>query len=76
VGEFLANGDPEFTTKVFRDNYEELGDDSPPPGNTFNMPERARMEEAYLSIKALPLHKGPLDASITLDEIIGCIHHL
>jgi hypothetical protein len=60
----------------FRSEYEHLGSDKPPPGNTFNLEERERQISAYGSIKRLALYQGPADGPINFDEITQCIKHL
>ena len=64
-----TTSDPVAVATTFRDNYERIGADTPPRGNTFCESARRRQDECVAEIARLPRHRGPAGGRINTDEL-------
>ena len=64
-----TTSDPVAVATTFRDNYERIGADTPPCGNTFCKSARRRQDERVAEIARLPRHRGPAGGRINTDEL-------
>ena len=64
-----TTSDPVAVATTFRDNYERIGADTPPRGNTFCESARRRQDERVAEIARLPRHRGPAGGRINTDEL-------
>ena len=58
---------------IFAENYEKLGRDDPPAGNTFDMAARARQDAQVRDILARPIVRGRVGHDVTVGEILRLI---
>ena len=56
----MITSDASEVAGIFAENYEKLGRDDPPAGNTYDMAARARQDAQVKDILAKPIVRGPV----------------